>query len=186
MVWLPAFGILNVRTYVYACNCTQRLYRRHKRVCTESRLWEKNPVLHQALKPTPVLRLAFQLDTLPTELSAPRDHCRASVNDLFATGVCSSTPNLPINPFWWVYTNPSSNMASQYYWQDQYHPYQGKQLLAALVERCNSTYTCATDSVSNNWRMHTLLWPTINNNKTSTQVSWRAASNSLEQDIIKP
>ena len=42
----------------------------------------KDPVPHQALKPTPVLRLAFQFDTLPTELSAPRDHCRASVNDL--------------------------------------------------------------------------------------------------------
>ena len=59
----------------------------------------KDPVPHQALKPVPVLHLAFQLDTLPTKLSAPRDHCRANVNDLFATGVCSSTPNLPLNPF---------------------------------------------------------------------------------------
>jgi len=41
MVWLPAFGILNVHTGVDACNCTQGLYRCRKRVCTESRLWDK-------------------------------------------------------------------------------------------------------------------------------------------------
>ena len=44
------------------------------RVCTGSRLWQKNPLPHQGLEPASVLRLAFQSDTLPTELChSPRD-----------------------------------------------------------------------------------------------------------------
>ena len=34
--------------------------------------WEKNPLLHQGLKPMSVLCPAFQLNTLPTELSPIR------------------------------------------------------------------------------------------------------------------
>ena len=41
MLWLPVFGIFNTRTDVDACDCTRRLYGHRKRVCTESRLWEK-------------------------------------------------------------------------------------------------------------------------------------------------
>ena len=36
MVWLPVFGICNVRTAVDACNCTRGLYGHRKRVCTGS------------------------------------------------------------------------------------------------------------------------------------------------------
>ena len=34
MVWLPEFGVFNVRAHVDACNCTQGKHCR--RVCTES------------------------------------------------------------------------------------------------------------------------------------------------------
>ena len=40
-----------------------------KRVCTGSWLWEKNPLPHLGFEPASVLRLAFQSDALPTELS---------------------------------------------------------------------------------------------------------------------
>ena len=46
--------------------CTDTL-----RDCTESRLWEKTPLPHWALKLASVLHLAFQSDTLPTEPSLP-------------------------------------------------------------------------------------------------------------------
>ena len=61
MVWLPVFGIINVRTDVDACGCTRGLYGHGKRVCTESRLWEKNPLPHRGLEPASVLRLAFSV-----------------------------------------------------------------------------------------------------------------------------
>ena len=35
VVWLPVFGIFNVRTDVDACDCTRGLYGQRKRVCTE-------------------------------------------------------------------------------------------------------------------------------------------------------
>ena len=35
-VWLPAFGIVNVRTDMNACHCTRGLCGHRKRVCTES------------------------------------------------------------------------------------------------------------------------------------------------------
>ena len=47
-------------------DCTDTI---RERVCTESFLREKNPVPHRGLEPASVLRLAFQLDALPTELS---------------------------------------------------------------------------------------------------------------------
>ena len=34
-----------------ACDCTRRLYGHHKSVCTECRLWEKNPLLYQGIEP---------------------------------------------------------------------------------------------------------------------------------------
>ena len=43
-IWLLVLGIFNVRTDVNACDCTRGLCGHRKRVCTESRLWEKNPI----------------------------------------------------------------------------------------------------------------------------------------------
>ena len=60
-----------VRTNTDACDCIQGLYERCKRVCTGCRLWEKNPFPHRGLEPASVLRLAFQSDALPAELSTP-------------------------------------------------------------------------------------------------------------------
>ena len=68
MVWLPMFGIFNVRADADACDCTRGLYGHRERVCTESWLWEKKPLPHLGLEPTSVLRLTFQSDALPTEL----------------------------------------------------------------------------------------------------------------------
>ena len=34
--------------------------------------WEKNPLLNWGLEPRSLLRLAFQMDALPTELSVPQ------------------------------------------------------------------------------------------------------------------
>ena len=44
---LPVFGIFNTCTGVEACDCTQGLYGHRKRVCTKSRLREKNPSPHR-------------------------------------------------------------------------------------------------------------------------------------------
>ena len=52
-------------------NCTHGLYRHRKSVCTGNWLWEKNPFPHWRLEPASVLQLAFQSDTIPTELSWP-------------------------------------------------------------------------------------------------------------------
>ena len=38
--------------------------------------WEKNALLHQGLKPASLLRLAFQPDVLPTELSLQYCLCK--------------------------------------------------------------------------------------------------------------
>ena len=48
------FGIFNVCADVDACDYTQGLYKHRKRVDTESRLWEKNPLLHQGIRPAAV------------------------------------------------------------------------------------------------------------------------------------
>ena len=71
IVWRPVFGIFNVDTDVDAWNCTRGLHGHRKRVCTGSRLWEKNPLWYRGFEPASVLRLAFQSDALPTELSPP-------------------------------------------------------------------------------------------------------------------
>ena len=62
----------NVCTAVDACDCTRGLYGQRKRVCTESWLWKQNPLPHRGLEPASVLRLAFQSDAPPTDLSRPR------------------------------------------------------------------------------------------------------------------
>ena len=61
--------ICNVHTDADACDCTRGLYGHRERVCTESGLWEKNPLPHRGLKPASVLLPAFQSDALPSELS---------------------------------------------------------------------------------------------------------------------
>ena len=57
VVWLPVFAIWNASTHVDArgCNDTDTV----KRVCTGSRLGEKNPLPHRGLEPESALRLAF-------------------------------------------------------------------------------------------------------------------------------
>ena len=45
------YRIFNMCTDVNAFGCTQGVYRHHNRVCTESWLWEKNPLPHEAVKP---------------------------------------------------------------------------------------------------------------------------------------
>ena len=57
--------IFNVCTDVNACDCTWGFTDTRKRVCTESGLWEKNPLLHRGFEPASA---ACQSDALPTEL----------------------------------------------------------------------------------------------------------------------
>ena len=64
-VWLPILGIFNVRTDVSACDYTRGLCGHRKRVCTESCLWEKNPLPHRGIEPASA---ACRSDALPTEL----------------------------------------------------------------------------------------------------------------------
>lgn len=61
------FGRVQMLLFATAhVDCTDNT---RERVCTESFLREKNPVPHRGLEPASVLRLAFQLDALPSELS---------------------------------------------------------------------------------------------------------------------
>ena len=62
----------HVHTDVDACDCTRGLHWHRKRVCTESWLWEKNPLPQRGLEPASVLCLVFQADALPTALSPPQ------------------------------------------------------------------------------------------------------------------
>ena len=71
MLWLQAFRMFNVRTDVYACDCTRGLYRHRRRVYIGNWLWEKNPLPHRGLEPASALRLAFQSDAVLTELFPP-------------------------------------------------------------------------------------------------------------------
>ena len=67
------YRIFNVRTYVNECCCTWvgvglgevGWYRHRKRVCTESWLWEKNPLPDRGIEPASA---ACRSDALPTEL----------------------------------------------------------------------------------------------------------------------
>ena len=59
------YGIFNVRIDVNACGCTRGCTDTCKRVCTESRLWEKNPLPHRGIEPALVACRSY---ALPTEL----------------------------------------------------------------------------------------------------------------------
>ena len=64
-VWLPVLGIFNVCIDYIASDCTWGLFGHCKTVCTESWLWEKNPLLHRGIEPASA---ACQFNTLPSEL----------------------------------------------------------------------------------------------------------------------
>ena len=57
--------ISNMHTDVNASDCTQGVYWDHSRACTESWLWEKNPLPHRGIEP--VLAM-YRSNILPTEL----------------------------------------------------------------------------------------------------------------------
>ena len=58
--------IINMCADVNACDCTYMgVYGHRKRFCAESWQWEKNPLLHQGIKPASV---ACQSNILPSEL----------------------------------------------------------------------------------------------------------------------
>ena len=54
MVWLPVFRIFNLRTESPAGNPTWGLHGHRRRVGTECRLWEKNPLPHKGLEPASI------------------------------------------------------------------------------------------------------------------------------------
>lgn len=60
LVWLLVLGIIE-RTDVYACNCTQGLYKHRKRVRPERWLWETNPLPHQGVEPASTVHWARSL-----------------------------------------------------------------------------------------------------------------------------
>ena len=80
MIWLAVLGIFNVRTGV-----------------RESALevdWAKNPLPHWGLEPASVLRLTFQSDVVPAELSRPHSWWWIVTNaELYKTWLKSCTPN---------------------------------------------------------------------------------------------
>ena len=45
------YRIINMRTDANACDCTRGCTETCKRVCTESWLWEKDPLLHWGIEP---------------------------------------------------------------------------------------------------------------------------------------
>ena len=57
--------IFYMLTDVNACNCTWRVWGQRKRVCTESWLWEENPLPHQGIR---FASGACWSDALPAEL----------------------------------------------------------------------------------------------------------------------
>ena len=65
MVWLPVFGMFNVRSYADACSCTRGLYGHRKSICTEADFERNIPCHTSDSKHTHV---AFQSDSLPTGL----------------------------------------------------------------------------------------------------------------------
>ena len=69
------FGIFNTCTDVGACDCTQGLYRHHKRVCTEVYPRRKKSLAAPGTLTGVSIRLlclAFQSDIVPAELSLPQ------------------------------------------------------------------------------------------------------------------
>ena len=75
MIWLPMFGIFNVRSDADACDCTRGLCGHRKRVRTESWPREKNPLPHPGLEPASVLRLA--LSSVPVTMWGTVKHVRS-------------------------------------------------------------------------------------------------------------
>ena len=67
------YRIFNVGRDINACNCTWGCKDTCKRICTESWLWEKNPLPHQGMKPASA---ACRPNALPTELH----HSSHSIN----------------------------------------------------------------------------------------------------------
>ena len=116
MVWLSVFKIFNMCTDVDACVCTRGLFRHCKRVCTGRWLWEKNPLPHWELKPTSVLCLAFQSDTLPTELSPPLTSCTklwnyGQVQSLQVWHRCKNRQNFVMDPHHFGHGSTSAGQA---------------------------------------------------------------------------
>ena len=75
MIWLPVFGIFNVRSDADACDCTRGLCGHRQRVRTESWPREKNPLPHPGLEPASVLRLA--LSSVPVTMWGTVKHVRS-------------------------------------------------------------------------------------------------------------
>ena len=69
--WIPMFGIVNLRTHVDACDCIQGLNGCRKRVCTESWLWEKNPLPHRHSNPRQYSAWPFSRTLYPLSHRAP-------------------------------------------------------------------------------------------------------------------
>ena len=70
LTWIPPNSdvdhrIFNVCTDVNACARTEGVYGHRKRVCSESWLWEKYPLLHRGIR---LASAMCQSKTLPTEL----------------------------------------------------------------------------------------------------------------------
>ena len=76
------YGIFNVQTAVKASDCTRGCTGHRKRVCAESRLWEKNPLPHRGIEPESA---ACRSDALSTELHPqPNDTVLQRMNDLMS------------------------------------------------------------------------------------------------------
>ena len=68
---LPVFESFNMHTDVDAIDCKRRLYEHRNRVCTESCLWEKNPLPRRGIQHVSVLHLAQSSDALATSWDTP-------------------------------------------------------------------------------------------------------------------
>ena len=93
-IWLPVFGIFNVRTDVNACDCRRGVYGHRKRVYTENWLWEKNSSPHGGIEPASA---ACRSDALPAELHPHPELCRVyyfwSTLGVFCVGLLQIHPN---------------------------------------------------------------------------------------------
>ena len=65
------YRIFNMCTNVNACNCTQGCSDTRKRVCTESWLWEKNPLPHWGIEPASAV---WWSDALTNWATSPSSH----------------------------------------------------------------------------------------------------------------
>ena len=81
--------IFNMRTNVHACDRTQGCTDTPKRVCTESWLWEKNPLPHRGIEPASVV---CRSDALPTEL---HPHSISGFPQTVHSKICKLFTNFP-------------------------------------------------------------------------------------------